>query len=379
MQTVGKNKRLIHGMDISSMQEVVRLGGKFYDKGEEKDLLEILRSYGVNYIRLRLWQNPYGADGMPYGAGGNDLETTVRMAQKVKAAGMKYLLDFHYSDFWTDPGKQIKPKAWKNYREEELEVALYEYTKNVLLYLKREGCPPDMVQVGNEITNGILWPEGSRSRFENLTHFINAGIRGVKKVDKNIPVMLHLDQGNRQELYREWFDNYEKCGGEEFEVIGLSYYPVWNGKIKGLVDNMNALADRYGKEMIVVEVSQPFTMEDYADYEKLAPEERKGYAAKPANSKELEYPATAEGQKAFMENFLRALGEVKQGLGRGYFYWEPAWLPVAGSGWATKESLAYMGDPGPCGNEWANQGLFDYEGNALPALEAVKEFQLLSR
>ena len=95
MQTVGKNKRLIHGMDISSMQEVVRLGGKFYDKGEEKDLLEILRSYGVNYIRLRLWQNPYGADGMPYGAGGNDLETTVRMAQKVKAAGMKYLLDFH--------------------------------------------------------------------------------------------------------------------------------------------------------------------------------------------------------------------------------------------------------------------------------------------
>lgn len=373
MQIVEKRKVMIHGMDISSMDEVVRLGGKFYDKGEEKELPEILQSYGVNYIRLRLWQNPYGANGEPYGAGGNDLETTIRIARKAKAVGMKYLLDFHYSDFWTDPGKQVKPKAWKNYGVEELETTLYEYTRNVLLHLKKEGCLPDMVQVGNEITNGILWPEGNRSRFENLTHFINAGIRGVKKVDKSIPVMLHLDQGNRQELYREWFDNYVKYGGEEFEVIGLSYYPVWNGKMEGLIDNMNALAGRYGKEMIVVEVAHPFTMEDYADYEKLGPEERKGYAAKPENSGGLEYPATPEGQRAFMEEFLKRLGEVKQGLGKGYFYWEPAWLPVAGSGWATKESLAYMGDPGPCGNEWANQGLFDYEGNALPALEVLKE------
>lgn len=367
-------KLLIHGMDISSMDEVVRLGGKFYDGGEEKDLLDILRSYGVNYIRLRLWKDPYGENGKPYGAGGNDLETTVRMAGKVKAAGMKYLLDFHYSDFWTDPGKQIKPKAWKDYGGEELEAALCEYTENVLLHLKENGCLPDMVQIGNEITNGMLWPEGEKSAFQRLTQLVNAGIRGVKKVNGEIPVMLHLDQGNRQDLYKEWFDHYRKCGGEEFEIIGLSYYPIWNGKIEGLIDNMNALADRYGKEMIVTEVSQPFTMEDYADYEKLAPEERKGYAAKPENAVGLEYPATAEGQRAFMEKLLEELGKVKKGLGKGYFYWEPAWLPVAGSGWATEESLAYMGDPGPCGNEWANQGLFDYEGNALPALEAVRRY-----
>lgn len=369
-------KLSVHGMDISSMDEVVRLGGKFYDRGEEKDLLDILRSYGVNYIRLRLWMDPYGKNGEPYGAGGNDLETTVSMAGKVKAAGMKYLLDFHYSDFWTDPGKQIKPKAWKDYGEEELEAAVYEYTVSVLRHLEEKGCPPDMVQVGNEITNGILWPEGERSSFENLTRFLNAGIRGVRKVSKDIPVMLHLDQGNRQELYREWFDHYKRCGGEEFEVIGLSYYPVWNGRMEGLIDNMNALAERYGKEMILVEVSQAFTLEDYAEYEKRMPEERKGPAAKPENAGELEYPATVEGQRAFMERLLTELEKVKKGLGKGYFYWEPAWLPVEGSGWATKESLEYMGDPGPCGNEWANQGLFDYEGNALPALEVVREFAL---
>ncbi|HBA68507.1 MAG TPA: glycosyl hydrolase [Lachnospiraceae bacterium] len=366
--------KMIHGMDISSMDEVVRLGGRFYDKGEEKDLIQILKSYGVNYVRLRLWMNPYGVNGKAYGAGCNDLDATVRMAEKVKAAGMKYLLDFHYSDFWTDPGKQIKPKAWKEYGEEELEAALYEYTKDTLFFLKEKNCLPDMVQVGNEITNGMLWPEGHCRKFERLTRFINAGIRGVRKADKTIPVMLHLDQGNRQELYREWFDNYQKYGGEDFEIIGLSYYPVWNGGLKGLTDNMNVLADRYGKEMIVAEVSQPFTMEDYGSYEGLAPEERKGYAAKPENTGALEYPATAEGQCAFMERFLEELGKVKGGLGSGYFYWEPAWLPVKGSGWATKESLRYMDDPGPCGNEWANQGLFDYKGNALPALEVIRRF-----
>ena len=369
-------KLSVRGMDISSMDEVVRCGGKFYDRGKEKNLLEILRSYGVNYIRLRLWHNPYGETGKPYGAGGNDLTATVRMAEKIKAAGMKFLLDLHYSDFWADPGKQIKPKAWKDCGEEELEAAVYGYTESVLGHLKENGCLPDMVQVGNEITNGMLWPEGRSTDFPILTKLVNSGIRAVRKADPAIPVMLHLDQGSRQDIYREWFDRYEECGGEAFEIIGLSYYPVWNGKIAGLIDNMNALADRYGKEMIVAEVSQPFTMEDYAGYEKLAPEKRKGYAARPENAAGLEYPATAEGQRAFLERFLAELEAVKGGLAKGYFYWEPAWLPVPGSGWATDESLAYMGDPGPCGNEWANQGLFDYEGNALPALEAVSKFAL---
>ncbi len=133
-------EKFIHGMDISSMDEVVGLGGKYYDKGEERELTDILKSYGVNYIRLRLWLNPYTQEGASYGAGANDLNTTLRMIKRVKAAGFKYLLDFHYSDFWTDPGKQIKPKIWKDYGPAELEVALYEYTKETLLGLKAEGC-----------------------------------------------------------------------------------------------------------------------------------------------------------------------------------------------------------------------------------------------
>ena len=364
----------IHGMDVSSMDEVVKLGGKFYDKGQENGLLEILESYGANYVRLRLWLDPYTEDGKPYGAGCNNLEVTMRMAKQAKALGMKWLLDFHYSDFWTDPGKQFKPKAWKDYSAEELEGVIYEYTKDVMLTLKEQDCAPDMVQVGNEITNGFVWPDAKKPEYEKIACYVSAGIRAVREVNKEAVVMIHLDHGDDQEMYKDWFDNYLKCKGEDFDVIGMSYYPVWNGKIQGLIDNMNMLADRYGKPMIVAEVSQPFTMEDYADYEGLTPEQRKGYATKPALVEQMEYPATVEGQMAFMKHFLKEIAAVKNGLGIGYFYWEPAWLPVKGSGWATAEGLEYINDPGPCGNEWANQALFDYNGNALPTLEVIKNF-----
>lgn len=364
----------LHGMDISSMDEVVRLGGRFYDKGEEKELLDILKAYGVNCIRLRLWVEPYSEGRKPYGAGGNDLGTTLRMIRQVKETGFKCLLDFHYSDFWTDPGKQIKPKAWDGYGEEALEKAVYEYTRDTLLELGDKGCAPDMVQVGNEITNGLLWPEGKKPRYGSIARFTGAGIRAVRGAGKGILVMLHLDNGTDRELYEDWFDNYQKQGGEDFDIIGLSYYPVWNNGIRGLADNMNFLAERYGKEMVVAETAHPFTMEDYASREGLGPGERKGYAAKPELAAKLEYPPTVEGQCRFMERFMEEVAGVKGGLGKGYFYWEPAWLPIYGSGWATQESLAYMKDPGPCGNEWANQGLFDYDGNALPALEEIRKF-----
>lgn len=368
-------REFIHGMDISSMDEVVRLGGRFYNKGTEQTLVNVLESYGVNYIRLRLWVDPYSEDGISYGGGGNDFPATIRMIKEIKASGLKYLLDFHYSDFWADPGKQIKPKAWKDYDEEQLEKAVYEHTQSTLKRLKEDGLFPDMVQIGNEITNGLLWPDGKKPAYDKITRFVNAGIRGVRAVDGDVQIMLHLDHGDDHEMCRDWLDHFRKRG-EEFQIIGLSYYPVWNGAMKGLIDNMNLLARRYGKPMIVAEVSQPFTMEDYASYEGLAPEKRKGAAAKPALEKNLEYPATKQGQTLFMEKFMEEVAAVEDGLGIGYFYWEPAWLPVKGSGWATKESLAYMQDSGPCGNEWANQGLFDYEGNALPALEVVSRVAL---
>ena len=250
-------------------------------------------------------------------------------------------------------------------------------------------------QLGRKLdfpTANLLWPEGKVPNYDNIAAFVNAGIRAVRKADEErlagsikgvcpqmeglskIPVMIHLDNGGNNALYREWFDNFTKRG-EDFELIGLSYYPFWHGSLQMLNDNMNDIAKRYGKDLIVAEVSMGYTMDDYKDYEKLADEERKGYATKPALVEKIEYPMTVQGQYDFMEDFLNRISHIDDGKGKGFFYWEPAWIPVPGSGWATPASLKYIQDPGPCGNEWANQALFDYEGNALPTLKLIRDFK----
>lgn len=365
--------KYIKGMDLSTMWELKQLGAKYYDNKKERDLLDIMRDYDIDTIRLRLWLDPYSEEGKPYGAGNNDLETTLNIAREVTRAGLNVLLNFHYSDFWTDPQKQIKPKAWANYNVEQLEKAVYEYTVSVIKRFKREKINLSMVQVGNEVTNGLLWPEGKWPNFDNMAKFLNAGIRAVRKVDNEIPIMIHLDQGGNNGIYVKWMDEFFKRA-EDFDIIGLSYYPFWHGTLDALRENMNDLSIRYKKDLIVAEVSMGFTLEDYKDYEKLRENERKGYATKPAVVKNLKYPMTKEGQAEFMREILGIIAQVPKGRGKGFFYWEPAWLPIPGSGWATKESLAYMNDPGPCGNEWANQALFDYEGNILPAFEVIRNF-----
>ncbi len=364
-------KEFIKGMDISTLLEVEKCGGKFYDKGVEKDALSILADYGVNAVRLRLWNDPYTEDGIPYGAGTNDLEVTIALAKRALEKGMDFLLDLHYSDFWTDPGKQVIPKAWQGYSVQQLEQAMYDFTKETMEKLKEADAFPTMVQVGNELSNGLLWPYGQVPEYENIAKFVNAGIRGVRAVDAQLPIMIHLDNGGNNELYRRWFDEFISRG-EDFQVIGLSYYPFWHGTLQMLEDNMQDIAKRYGKELIVAEVSMGYTMEDYAAYEKLNADERKGYATRPEVAAKAEYPMTIEGQCAFLEDFLKRVKGIEGGLGKGYYYWEPAWIPVPGSGWATSESLEYIKDKGPCGNEWANQALFDYDGNSLPSLEIIK-------
>ena len=258
----------IKGMDVSSLKELEELGAKYYKDGQEKELLEILKEYGVNSIRLRLWNDPYSESGVPYGAGTNDLRTTTELAKRVLAKGMGFLLDLHYSDFWADPGKQRIPKAWRGMDVPQLEQAVYDYTRQVLVSLKEQDAFPTMIQVGNELSNGLLWPYGKVPQYDNIARFLNAGIRAVRSVDPDLPVMLHLDNGGNNALYREWFDEFMKRG-EEFEVIGLSYYPFWHGTLQDLEDNMHDISARYGKELIVAEVSMGHTMEDYASYEQL--------------------------------------------------------------------------------------------------------------
>jgi arabinogalactan endo-1,4-beta-galactosidase len=364
----------IKGADVSTLAELERLGAKYYDGGEAKDLLGILVSYGFNAVRLKLWNDPFSESGESYGAGGNDLATTIELARRVRAAGMELLLDFHYSDFWADPGKQNVPKAWRGFTGERLEKAVFDYTRETLLALEGAGAPPAMAQVGNEITNGLLWPTGRKPAFDAIARYVKAGIRAVREASRGIEVMVHLDAGGNNPMYREWFDAFFERGGD-FDVMGLSYYPFWHGSLDDLSKNMDDMARRYGKPMNVVETSMGFTTEDYAAYERLGPGERKGMATRPELVAKLPFPMTPAGQRDFMVDLMRRIKAVEGGLGRGFFYWEPGWLPVPGSGWATEAALRYTGEKGPGGNEWANQALFDYEGGALPALAAIRDFR----
>lgn len=313
----------IKGMDLSTLPEVERCGGRFYDHGAQGDAVDILKGYGMNMVRLRLWNDPYSEDGAPYGAGGCDLETVLSLAGRVKEKGLSWLLDFHYSDFWADPGKQILPKKWRRLNVEGLERAVYDYTAEALLRCERQGVSPCIAAVGNELTNGLLWPYGKVPEYGNIARFVSAGIRAVRDVNPDISVMIHLDNGGNNELYRRWFDHYLENRGEDFDYIGLSYYPFWHGSLALLEANMRDLAIRYGKEMIVAEVSMGHTVEDYQSYEKLGDKERKGMATTPELTAQVPYPMTVPGQADFMRDFLETLGKVPEGMAKGFFTGSP--------------------------------------------------------
>ena len=332
----------IKGMDISTLLEEEACGAKYYDNGVVQDLFAILKAYGTNSVRLRLWNDPYAPDGTPYGAGTNDLDKVIVLAERAKKYQIGYLLDLHYSDLWADPGKQTTPKAWQGMNEDELEAAVYQYTKEVMQTLKDKDLLPEMVQVGNELTNGLLWPSGRKLEFDRIAKYLNAGIRAVREIQADIPIMIHLDNGGFNEMYVEWFDEFTKRA-EPFDIIGLSYYPFWHG-----------------------------AMEDYRDREGKPLDQLKGMATKPELVEKLDYPMTKEGQTTFMKDLMELIADIPGG--EGFYYWEPAWIPVPGCGWATEAALAYTGEKGPGGNEWANQALFDYNGNALPVLAVIRDF-----
>ncbi|MCB9054803.1 MAG: glycosyl hydrolase 53 family protein [Chitinophagales bacterium] len=256
--TSAQSKRRITGKmlgaDISFLPELEAKGMKFYEKGVEKDAIQILSDHGFNYVRLRIFNDPARDSGYSPGRGFCDLAHTLAMAKRVKAAGMKLLLDFHYSDYWADPGKQYKPAAWRNLSFEELKKAIYDFTKDVIEKLKQQGTTPDMVQVGNEINHGIIWPEGNVSNFDGLAQLVNAGTAAVKAVDPDIIMMLHVALGGQNDESVFFIDNMI-ARGVEFDVIGESYYPKWHGTLEDLEYNLNDLGRRYDRDVIVVEYS----------------------------------------------------------------------------------------------------------------------------
>ncbi|WEG12438.1 arabinogalactan endo-1,4-beta-galactosidase [Pullulanibacillus sp. KACC 23026] len=337
----------IKGADISSYQAIVDHGGVFYDHGQQENLLKILKDHGVNYIRLRLWVNPVQEDGY------NNLANTIKVASEAKAMGFKFLLDIHYSDTWADPGKQTVPAAWQNDTFDQLTQQVHDYTVNVIRQLGLHNAAPDMVQIGNEITSGMLWPYGkdwTSEGFDNLATLLKAGISGVKANDPHAKIMLHIDQGGNNDTSRWFFDNITQRD-VPFDIIGLSYYPYWHGTLAQLKNNMDDITVRYNKPVVIAETAYAYTLQDFDN-------EPNNFTA---DDVVQGYPATVQGQAKFMKDLTKTLFSVPNDQALGYFYWEPAWIPVQGAGWI---------DGG--GDGWDNQTLFDQNGNALPSLNVFE-------
>ncbi|MCF6473441.1 arabinogalactan endo-1,4-beta-galactosidase [Nonomuraea sp. MG754425] len=341
----GPGRLQIRGADVSSLAKSEALGGVYRDSaGRAGDALSILSQAGLNYIRLKVWVNP--ADGY------NTKARLLPVARRVKALGMGLLIDFHYSDTWADPGKQTKPAAWSGLSSAQLRQAVYNHTYDVLAVLRDQGTTADMVQVGNEINGGLLWPDGSNTNWAGTAALLNAGYDAVKAVSGSTRVVLHLANGGDNGLYRWWFDN-ARTNGIRHDVIGLSYYAYWHGTLESFQANINDVATRYGKPVVVVETAYPFTTADDDGWANIIS------AAEPYPG----YRATTQGQSAMLTRVADIVRAVPNGLGLGLFTWEATWTGVRGNGWDPADPSS--------GNGWENQALFDYADRALPAMAAL--------
>lgn len=339
---LGVVMEFLKGMDISFLPEMLDSGAIFFDKaGNERNVFELLKENGVNSIRLRLWNEP---ENVPQSKGYCSLLHTINMAKKIKEYGMSFFLDFHYSDWWADPGKQDKPEAWKALSFEELKKAVYEYTKEVLLCLEKEEVYPDLVQIGNEIRSGMLFPDGEVPKYSELVQIINAGIQGVKdtKGIRETKIVIHLDQGGRYFYLKDWFDQAFAAGLEDFDIIGVSYYPFWHGTFREFKETLEKMVDRYHKPIVVAETAHAWRLTE------------EGFVGK-AQEKIAGFPATPIAQQKVIDLVMNITASLKEEMGIGIYYWEPVVLPMPGmGGWSS------------------NMGIFNEEGRALPALESFR-------
>ena len=351
----------IKGADVSITPELEKYGSKFYDDGVQQDPLVILKNHGVNWIRLRIWNDPYYVGSEGVGGGNTDTAKALAMTKRAKDLGMKVLIDFHYSDFWADPGQQKKPDAWKNDDGEKLAQDVYSYTDNVMKQFKAQGTLPDMVQIGNEINNGMMWSEGKLSDdkgYGELAKLIESGLKAVhdNDPDHKVKTMIHL-AGVDKNVYQSFFDKLiTENKVNDFDVIGMSFYPYWHGTMDDLKANMNNVSARYNKDVLVVETAFAYTLED-ADFEK----NNFGEVEEKAGG----YKATVQGQATGIRDVMATVADVNDKRGLGVFYWAPDWILNKNVGWKSNGG----------GNGWDNQTLFDTKGNALDSMDV---FNLVS-
>lgn len=242
------------GADISFLPELESQGKKFIDHGTPIDGVHLLKKYKFNYVRLRIFHTPQADSGYSK-QGFCGLEETLKMAKRIKEANLKFLLDFHYSDNWADPGKQWKPHAWKNISFDVLKDSVYRYTKKVITALSNQNTLPDMVQIGNEINHGMIWPDGATDKFDQLAELVKSGVAGVKEVSSSPKIMIHIACGGQNDESRYLLDNF-LSRGVTFDIIGQSYYPQWHGTLSDLKNNLTDLTTRYSQNIILVEYSE---------------------------------------------------------------------------------------------------------------------------
>lgn len=316
------------GADLSFLKQAETNGTVFKDGGVAKPGLQIFKEHGYNWIRLRLFHSPTQ---LP-----NNLAYTIKSAQDAKKLGFKFLLDFHYSDTWADPQKQFTPKAWEGKSHAELVRAVFDYTRDSIAAFRDAGALPDMVQIGNEITPGMLWPDGKLpEHWKNFVELLNAGIKGVdagRGTNARPRIMIHIDKGGNWRATKAFFDKLNSYG-VKYDVIGQSYYPWWHGSLLDLRENLNFMATTYNKDIIVVESAYCWRPTEYKN--------------KPAS-----FPETPEGQRDFLDELNRIVLATPDNRGIGVFWWEPA----------------------VSNGRLRNRGFFDDNGNALPVLNVFDRF-----
>ncbi|WP_117215035.1 glycoside hydrolase family 53 protein [Allorhizocola rhizosphaerae] len=328
------------GADVSTLQRAYDVGARYYDaNGTERHALDILKGVGVNYVRLRIWNNP--------ASGYNNKAKVLAFAQTVKQRGLKLMVDFHYSDTWADPGKQYKPAAWANHNISQLQTDVYNYTYDVCNSLKAQGTVPDSVQIGNEINTGMLWPEGkvNNSNFYNLGLLLKAGYNATKACNSSTQVIIHTAYAESMSSAR-WFYDGIRNQGVQWDLTALSYYCAWHGTLSNLYNVIVDMRTRYGKPVFLAETAYPFTSANADSTANVIS------GSQPCSG----YQASWSGQAtnfAHVQNTARNAGAI------GVFYWEPTWYAINGNGWNPTNINS-------SGNEWDNMAIFNWTGRINP-------------
>ncbi len=346
------------GADVSELQVLEAHGATYKQDGRSGDPLRILADNGFNWMRVRLLVQPD-----MIGPLSNNLPQDLVLAKRIKDEHLHLLLDLFYSDTWADPGQQGTPVLWRGLSQEELVDRLREYNRRVITDFRKHGTMPDMVEVGNEITNGMLWPKGKVSigrsdpaQWNRLGELLRAAVEGIRMGAAPEPpplIMIHIDRGGDSASSLAFYHHMVEQG-IPFDVIGLSDYPWWQGSLENLKQNLDRLAVAFHKPIVVVETSFPWAPQSF-------PKDGKMLSPSESVTQVLHFPATPSGQAAYARAIVRTVKSTPDHLGAGLFYWAADWIPA--HSWGAPE----------WSEDWERRALFDRQGNALPAMKAFGE------